>query len=133
VVMSVALLLCVLVPRAMVRIFNADPAVIAYGSEYLRIASWSLPASGVIFVSSSVFQGMGNTLPPLASSCLRLVLFMLPAFLLSGQPGFQLHELWYLSVASIWVQLSVNLLLLRREFGRRLGVAPVPAPAPVSG
>jgi putative MATE family efflux protein len=133
VVMFVALLLCTFVPEAMVRIFNGDPAVIGLGSEYLRITRWNFLASGVIFVSSSMFQGMGNTLPALASSSLRVLLFMLPAFLLSRQPGFQLRELWYLSVASIWVQLTVNLLLLRREFRRRLGVAPVAAPAPVSG
>lgn len=126
VVMLVALLLCTFVPGAMVRIFNTDPAVIGFGSEYLRITRWSLLASGVIFVSSSMFQGMGNTLPALASSSLRVVLFMLPAFVLSRRPGFQLRELWYLSVASIWVQLTVNLLLLRREFRRKLGVAPVP-------
>ena len=35
---------------------------------------------------------------------LRLVLFALPAYLLSLRPGFQIREVWYLSVASVAVQ-----------------------------
>jgi hypothetical protein len=38
------------------------------GEEYLRIVSWSYMASGVIFVASSMFQAMGNTIPSLVSS-----------------------------------------------------------------
>ena len=73
-----------------------------------------------MFVSSSVFQGMGNTLPPLASSSLRLVLFALPAWALSRRPGFELWQLWYLSVASVTLQLVANMWLLHREFARKL-------------
>jgi MATE family, multidrug efflux pump len=113
---------------AIVRFFNSDPAVVAFGSEYLRIISWNFLASGVVFVSSSVFQGMGNTLPPLASSSLRLLLFALPAYALSRQPGFETRTLWYLSVASVTLQLAVNLWLLHREFGRKLSFAPATAP-----
>ena len=85
-------------------------------------------------MSSSVFQGMGHTLPPLASSSLRLVLFALPAFALSRSPGFRLEQLWYLSVASVTLQLVANLWLLRREFGRWLGplAAPASEPAPAA-
>ena len=75
--------LCHLAPAAFVRFFNPDPAVVAFGAEYLRIISWNFVASGLVFVSSSMFQGMGNTLPPLASSSLRLVLFAVPAYALS--------------------------------------------------
>jgi putative MATE family efflux protein len=121
VVMAALTLLCRIAPEALVRFFNADPAVVAFGSEYLRIISWNFLASGVIFVTSSVFQGMGNTLPPLASTSLRLVSFALPAYLLSHQAGFQMRHVWWLSVAAVTVQLGVNVLLLHREFGRKLG------------
>ena len=115
----------------MVRFFNKDPGVVAFGSEYLRIISWNFLASGIVFVSSSVFQGMGNTLPPLGSSALRLLLFALPAYVWSRQPGFEIWHLWYLSVASVAVQLCVNLWLLRREFGRKLDGLTAPATLPV--
>jgi hypothetical protein len=35
-------------------------------------------------------------------------------------PGFQLHWVWYLSAGAVVVQLALSLLLLRREFNRRL-------------
>jgi hypothetical protein len=35
-------------------------------------------------------------------------------------PGFQLNWLWYLSVGAVIVQLALSMLLLRKEFGRRL-------------
>jgi Na+-driven multidrug efflux pump len=81
-----------------------------------------------VFVSSSVFQGMGNTLPPLGSSLTRLVLFAVPAYALARQPGFQMRHVWYVSLASVGVQTCVNLWLLRREFDRKLGFPPLPAP-----
>jgi putative MATE family efflux protein len=131
VIMVVLTILCRIAPAAMVRFFNADPGVVAVGSEYLRITSLNFLASGIVFVSSSVFQGMGNTLPPLAASALRLLIFAVPAFALAQQPGFQLRHVWYLSVASVTVQLCVNLWLLRREFGRKLDGLTAPAPLPV--
>ncbi len=59
-------------------------------------------------------------MPPLLSSMMRLLLFALPAVLLSRQPGFQLRWLWYLSVASQLIQACVNLILLRRELRHKL-------------
>lgn len=101
-------------------LFSKDAAVIAFGTEYLKIISLNFVAMGVVFTVSSVFQGIGNTFPPLISSMTRLVLFALPATLLSRLPGFQIKHVWYMSVASILFQAGVNLLLLRREFQRKL-------------
>jgi putative MATE family efflux protein len=128
-VMAVLTLLCHIAPDAMIRFFNRDPGVVAFGAEYLRIISWNFVASGIVFVSSSVFQGMGNTLPPLASSSLRLVLFAVPAYALAQQPGFQMRHVWYVSLASVVVQTCVNLWLLHREFDRKLSFAVAPAGA----
>ena len=115
----------------MIRVFSDDPQVVAIGDEYLHIVSWTFAASGVIFVGSSMFQAMGNTLPALVGSLVRIVVVAIPAFLLSRLPGFALHWIWYLSVVAITVQLVVNLLMLRREFQlRRLNFAPVPASSP---
>ncbi len=55
----------------LMRIFTSDPEVIAVGVEYLHIVAITLVASGVTFVSSSMFQAMGNTIPSLATSALR--------------------------------------------------------------
>ena len=119
-VMLLLALICQLMPHRLIAFFSPDPAVIAVGEEYLRIVSWSFVASGVIFVASSMFQAMGNTVPSLISSSVRLALAAVPAAFLSRLPGFELHWMWYLSVAAILVQLTLSLLLLRREYGRRL-------------
>jgi Na+-driven multidrug efflux pump len=92
----------------------------AIGSEYLRVVSVNFVSAGVVFVTSSVFQGIGYTLPPLFSSMTRLVLFALPAIYISRSPGFEIRHVWYLSVGSIILQMCVNLLLLRHELRKRL-------------
>jgi putative MATE family efflux protein len=123
--------LCHLVPEPMIRVFAKDPRVLAVGGEYLRIISANFVASGLIFVSSSMFQAIGNTLPPLASSAIRLLLVGLPAYLLSLTSGFQLRWIWYLSVGAVLVQVACNLLLLRRELRLRLADRPVAAAEPL--
>jgi putative MATE family efflux protein len=119
-VMFAFALACHIAPAALVRIFSKDPAVIAVGDEYLRIVSWNYVASGLIFVASSMFQAMGNTIPSLVTSTVRIATIAIPALVLSRTPGFQLRWIWYLSVASVFLQLTLSMLLLRREFGRRL-------------
>ena len=104
----------------MVAVFSTDPQVIAIGVEYLHIIGWSFVLSGVVFVSSSMFQAMGNTMPSLISSAMRIVIIAVPVLLLAGRPGFQLRWIWYISAAAVVVQLAMNLLLLRREFRLRL-------------
>ena len=109
-----------LVPDRLVAVFSRDPAVIAVGSEYLRIISWNFAASGVIFVASSMFQAMGNTVPSLVTSGARILIVAIPAVIMSRMPGFQLRWLWYWSLGAVYVQLGLSMLLLRREYARRL-------------
>ena len=113
----------------MVQVFSPDPAVIGVGEEYLHVIAWNFVASGVIFVSSSMFQAMGNTIPSLITSAFRIVLIAVPVLLLANARGFTLLWVWYISVAGMFVQLGLNLLLLRREFRRRLAFEPATAEA----
>ena len=135
--MALFTLLCHLIPAAMIRVFSADPEVVAVGDEYLRIISWNFVASGVIFVASSMFQALGNTVPSLLASLVRILVLAIPAVLLSRMPGFHLRWIWYLSVASVTFQMLLSLLLLRREFRRRMygpvtAAVPSAAPAPIT-
>ena len=115
-------------PAALVGIFSKDAAVIATGEEYLRIISWNYVASGLVFVSSSMFQAMGNTIPSLIGSTVRLLLVAIPAIALSRLPNFQLHWIWYLAMIAVWVQLGLALWFMQREFKRRLNFEPLPTP-----
>ena len=113
----------------LISIFSSDPDVIRIGVEYLHIVSWSFIASGVVFVSSSMFQALGNTIPPLLTSTLRITVVAIPVVMLSRLPGFELRWIWYLSVSAVALQMIANLLLLEREFRVRLGA---PAARPVA-
>lgn len=102
------------------KIFTQEAAVIAIGAEMLLISSWNFAANGVIFSCSSLFQALGNTWPTIGSSAVRLALFIAPALWLTTRPSFELRHVWYLSVATMFVQAAVSYALLRREFARRL-------------
>jgi putative MATE family efflux protein len=118
---------CHVASTSMVAVFSNDPAVIDVGSEYLRIISWNFVASGLIFVASSMFQAMGNTVPSLIASGVRIGLITIIALFLARMPGFQLRWIWYLSVATVFVQLALSMWFLRHELSRRLQWAPVDA------
>jgi putative MATE family efflux protein len=107
------------------RVFTTEEAVVLVGAEMLMISAFNFPANAVIFSCSSLFQALGNTWPTIGSSIVRLVVFIGPALWLSTRPGFELHHLWYLSVASMFLQAVVSFTLLRREFARKLGTFPV--------
>jgi putative MATE family efflux protein len=134
--MFVLALITCLAPGTMIRFFSKDAAVIQFGSDYLRIVAFNFVAAGIVFTSSSMFQGLGNTIPPLLSSASRLVLFALPALLLSQRPGFDIKVIWYLSVGSQTLQACINLWLLRRELHKKLrfddGADFIPASATAS-
>jgi Na+-driven multidrug efflux pump len=119
-VMLALTILCHISPRSLMLPFSKDPAVLDPGVQFLTIISLNFVAQGLIFVSSSTFQGLGNTLPPLFASALRVILFAMPAIIWSRMPGFKIEHIWYLSVASVTIQMAINLLLLRREFRRKL-------------
>jgi Na+-driven multidrug efflux pump len=112
----------------MVGVFSSDPQVIAVGAEYLHIIAFNFVASWIVFVSSSMFQAMGNTIPSLITSGARIAIVAVPVLLLTQSPGFTLRWIWYISAGAVVVQLSMNLWLLQREFRRRLNFSPLIQP-----
>jgi Na+-driven multidrug efflux pump len=100
--------------------FTQDPQTIATGTLFLRMISLNLVAQGLIFVCSSMFQGLGNTKPALLSSAARLITYSLPLIWLSALPGFRIEYVWYLSIVTTTMQAGLSLLLLRLEFRKRL-------------
>lgn len=109
---------------SMMRVFSKEPSVVDVGADYLHFIAINYVASGLVFVAAGMFQGLGNTLPSLLASASRLITFVLPVLWLSQQAAFQLHQVWWTSVASVVVQTIVGLSLLRREMNRRLREAP---------
>lgn len=123
-IMIVITALSHIAPEKMIGAFSQDPGVIAFGAEYLRIISFNFVAAGFVFCCSSIFQGMGHTVPPLVCSFARIFVFAVPAYLLSLRPGFEIDQVWYLSVTTVTLQAVAVFLLLQREFKTRLLFAP---------
>jgi Na+-driven multidrug efflux pump len=121
--------LCQLEGERMVRFFAPQPEVVEVGADFLRIISFNFLGQGIVWTCSSVFQGLGNTLPSLASSGMRVLTFAVPAIWLSRQPHFELVQVWYLSVATVLLQACISLWLLHREFDKRLAGMSSPQPA----
>ena len=120
VIMLLLTVLCQFESQLFVHIFTTEAAVVAVGVQLLMISSWNFAANGVIFSCSSMFQALGNTWPSIGSSAIRLAVFIGPVLWLSTRPGFQLVHVWYLSVMSMFLQAVVSMMLLRREFSRKL-------------
>ena len=113
---------------AVMRVFTKDPEAIAVGVEYLRIVVVTFVPSGITFVSSSMFQALGNTMPPLATSTLRILIAAIPAIFLARVAGFHLSWIWYLGAIAVMLQVTLNLILLQREFRLKLDGTHSPIP-----
>jgi putative MATE family efflux protein len=118
VVMVLLTALCQTRPAYLVSLFSKQDDVVAVAAGYLRLISLTFLATGLIFASTSVFQGLGNTRPPFLSSVIRLFAFSVPVLLLLGR--LTLQDIWIISAGSIWVQAIANLWFVRREFRIRV-------------
>jgi putative MATE family efflux protein len=127
-VMVIATGIAHIAPEAMVGAFTSDPIALAVGVEYIRIVSYIFIGNGVIFAASGMFQAFGNTVPSLIASAARVLVAVVAALWISRQPWFELHYLWYTSVATVTMQMLLVLWLLRREMRIKLaGMEPLVA------
>ena len=130
VTMVILTVACHIAPAGMMAILSDDAEVIRVDADYLNIISYNFLASGLVFISGALFQALGNTVPSLFASAVRLLGFAIPALWLARQPSFQLEHVWYLSVASIIFQAILSWLLLRREMDRKLSAMSSAAQGP---
>jgi putative MATE family efflux protein len=66
------MLAALVLPRQVLAIYTADPAVIATGTGYLRIVGWSYLLTAVSFSFSSTLRATGNVRLPMAASVLAI-------------------------------------------------------------
>jgi len=129
VVMLSVMVLCQWQPAALVRFFSSEPEVVEVGALFLKLISWNFAMGGITFICSGLFQALGNTVPALASSLVRLFVYALPVIWLSTQPGYQIEHIWYLSIFAAVTQMIVSVVLLRRQMRQQLGSPAVTQPA----
>jgi MATE family multidrug resistance protein len=103
--MGAAALAMTLAPRLIVRLFIADPAVVASGAVLLRIAAFFELFDGFQIVATGALRGLGDTRQPMIAHLLGYWVVGVPvAYVLC----FPLH--W--GAAGIWVGLTAALILI---------------------
>lgn len=122
VIMGALTLFCQWRAGWLVGAFTSQPGPAAVATQFIQVISLNAVASGIVFTSSAVFQGLGNTVPAVLSSATRIASFVGPALWLASRPHFELIELWHVSVFSMIVQALVSLWLVRVQFRARLRV-----------
>jgi Na+-driven multidrug efflux pump len=123
-IMLLLTLLCQQRPAVLIGFFTDDQAVIDAGAEFLRIISWNFVPVGIVFTCSGMFQAIGNTVPALLASAMRIVTFAIPAIWLSGQSWFELRHLWYVSVSTVALQAGFIWWMLSVVLKQKLGDEP---------
>jgi putative MATE family efflux protein len=129
VLMIVFIVIGQLAPAALVRPFSKDPAVIGVAADYVRTVSFVYIASGLVMTCAGMFQGIGNTVPSLIASFVRVVTFVGSVSLLSHRPDFTLRWIWIASVATVVLQVAIALWLLRMRLRLLVEEAPRAAQA----
>jgi putative MATE family efflux protein len=114
-------------PEWPIMAFTKEAAVVTVGGDFLRTISWNFVATGLIFTCSGMFQALGNTIPSLISSVMRLVTFIAPVLWLSTRTGFQLKQVWVLSVITVTLQAGLSVWMLLGQLQRRREPRPEPA------
>jgi putative MATE family efflux protein len=103
-------------PGVIIRIFSDDPNVVRIGAEYLRIVY-----IGVIFVIfptiyGGVFQGAGDTFPPMISSLAANVVFKLPAaYILAIALGMGTNGVWAAVALSVVMEAAIIIFYFRKN------------------
>lgn len=107
-------------PDMLLAFFTDEADVVGIGADFLRIISWNFVAQGIVFSSSGMFQGLGNTRPAMLSSGFRLLIFVPIVIYLGRQPGFSINQVWYVSVLSVSLQACASYLLVLKQFQLKL-------------
>ncbi|MFL5800680.1 MAG: MATE family efflux transporter [Roseiflexaceae bacterium] len=99
--MSVMGLAVLLFAGPIMRLFSADPAVIAVGADGLRVVALAQPFWAIMFVQSGALRGTGNTRFPLLVTGGGIWLSVVVAYLLLQTVGGGLVAVWagFLAVA----------------------------------
>ena len=127
--MAILTLGCQIAADLPIRGLTNEAAVVAVGAEFLQMISWNFVATGLIFTCSGMFQALGDTIPALVSSATRLLTYAGPALWLSTRPGFQIRQVWWLSVITVTLQAGLSVWMLRGLLARRSARAAAPVAA----
>lgn len=105
---------------AVLKMFDVDGRTFAVAASFLQLTSLTFVIQGFLYVCSAQFNSLGNTLPALISAAARFSAFGIAAVWLSMQASTPIEHVWYAWIASIVLQLTISLWLLRIELNARV-------------
>ena len=113
--MALVCVIYVLFSEAIVRIFTADPAVVAAGAECLRVVSYGYIAYAWGMVMPQAFNGAGDTMTPTRINFFCFWLLEIPlAWMLALRLGYRETGVWWAIVIAETVAGAVGIWLFRR-------------------
>jgi len=99
----------VIFPEFFFRLFLTDPEVLSIGSSYLRIIYVGIVVVIFPVIYGGVFQGSGDTKPPMISSLVANLVFKVPAaWLLVTVFNMGTNGVWVAVAGSIFVEAFVS-------------------------
>jgi putative MATE family efflux protein len=108
----------------LMRLFTDDQGVIAIGIHYLRIAAFIEYAYVVLFINTSVLQGLQKPMIGLAIGAYRQLLAPFVVFTLAtGVLGWGLDGIWWGIFGIAWSAALAGVLLARREVKRAVSAS----------
>eukprot|EP00831_Metopus_contortus_P053675 TRINITY_DN45091_c0_g1_i1.p2 TRINITY_DN45091_c0_g1~~TRINITY_DN45091_c0_g1_i1.p2 ORF type:complete len:346 (+),score=53.36 TRINITY_DN45091_c0_g1_i1:3-1040(+) len=104
-----------LLAEPLMRIFTDDPTVVGIGAEYLRIDAFTLYGYVVIFISTSILQGIKRPLFALWLGVSRQVAAPYILFsLFTRTLGYPIAALWFSILGIVWVSAGIAFWFARR-------------------
>lgn len=103
----------------LMRIFTADPAVISIGAEYLRIDAFTLYGYVIIFVSTSMLQGMKRPMFAIWMGISRQVAAPWALFtLFTTGLGYGTIALWFSIAIIVWSAAGISFWFAQKTLRR---------------
>ena len=85
----------------------SDPDVIAHGVSFLCIVSYYLVAGGLTITLTGIHRGAGDTIPPMFSGLIKLILLIALANIFATSMNLGVRGVWFALLVSYFVEAIV--------------------------
>ena len=114
----------------LMRMFIADPEVVAAGRDMLLLVAFAFPFMGILQVVMAVYQGSGHTFYSMFFGLFRLWALRVPlVFILAFEVGMGANGVWWAMLGSNFGAAAISLILfLTGNWTHRIIKEPEPLP-----
>ncbi len=103
-------------PGVAMRFFITDPLVVSAGVTYLRVVYFGVVFVAPITIYGGVFQGAGDTFPPMSASIVaNAPLKLTLAYLLAKTFGLGVLGVWYAIALSVLAEAAIIMFYFRKD------------------